>query len=67
MGVRIKKIEERVCDISNKPFKKTDEVITDYIVGENTYAEVASSTVEKIDAFIQRLGEEPKPRKKKDE
>ena len=67
MGVRVKKIEERVCDISNKPFKKTDEVITDFIIGETTYAEVASSTVDKIMAFVAKLGEEPKPRKKKDE
>jgi len=65
MGVKIKKIEEHVCDISGRPFKRDEEVIENFVIGETNYPEVAASTVEKIMGYVQRLGAEPKPREKK--
>ena len=65
MGVRVKKIEEHVCDISGRPFKRDEEVRENYVIGDKNYDEVAQSTVDKIEAYVARLGAEPKPRAKK--
>jgi hypothetical protein len=68
-----KKVKEQVCDITKKPVKKSDMLYGDetgpkpYIVGERSYPEVAMTTVDKINKFLDSLDitREKKPRAKK--
>jgi len=75
MGTITKKVTEQVCDISKKPVKKSDMLYGDengpkpFIVGDRSYAEVATTTVDKIYKLIDALDvtREKKPRGKKAE
>ena len=61
-----KKVKEQICDITKKPIKKSDAVFP-YKIGEKEYAEVAGTTIAKIEKFVAGLDStvEKAPRAKK--
>lgn len=67
MGTITKKEVVQVCDITKKPVKKSDAVFP-YKIGDKEYAEVAGSTITKIEKFVAGLdiSVEKAPRAKKE-